>query len=117
MHEVSIALSLLDIARGHCEREGYKSIESIRVRIGKASGIMSEALLFAFDAVKIGTIAEKARLFIEEVPVGGFCSNCKQSFVVEESFVLCCPNCGEASFNLETGRELDIYEMEVTDES
>jgi hydrogenase nickel incorporation protein HypA/HybF len=113
MHEVSVALSLLDIAKSYCEREGYKGIESIGVKIGKASGVMSEALIFAFDAVKIGTIAEKAHLIIDEVPVTGFCNNCNTRFSVEESFVLCCPRCGGSSLRLETGRELDIAEMEV----
>ncbi|NCO68061.1 MAG: hypothetical protein COY75_03605 [Nitrospirae bacterium CG_4_10_14_0_8_um_filter_41_23] len=113
MHEVSIALSLLDIAKRYCDREGYKGIESIGVKIGKASGVMSEALLFAFDAVKIDTIAEKAHLIIDEIPVSGFCSTCNNNFSVEETYVLCCPRCGDISFRLETGRELDIYEMEV----
>jgi len=113
MHEVSIALSLLDIAKGYCEKEGYKGVESIGVKIGKASGVMSEALLFAFDAVKIGTIAEKAHLIIDEIPVSGFCNTCNKNFTVDEPYVVCCPECGDSSFQLETGRELDIYEMEV----
>ncbi len=113
MHEVSIALSLLDIAKRYCEEEGYKGIESIGVKIGKASGVMSEALLFAFDAVKIGTIAEKAYLIIDEIPVSGFCNTCNNNFTVEETYVLCCPRCGGTSFRLETGRELDLSEMEV----
>lgn len=113
MHEVSIALSLLDIAKSYCEKEGYKGIESIGVKIGKASGVMSEALLFAFDAVKIDTIAEKAHLIIDEIPVSGFCNTCNNNFSVVETFVLCCPRCGDTSFRLETGRELDISEMEV----
>ncbi|MEW6417965.1 MAG: hydrogenase maturation nickel metallochaperone HypA [Nitrospirota bacterium] len=113
MHEVSIALSLLDIAKRYCKEEGYKGVESIGVRIGKASGVMSEALLFAFDAIKIGTIAEKAHLIIDEIPISGFCSTCNNNFTVEEAYVLFCPRCGDTLFRLETGKELDIYEMEV----
>lgn len=113
MHEVSIALGLLEFAAEYCEREGYKGIEAITVKIGKASGVMPEALHFAFEAVKIGTIAEKACLTINEVPVSGFCSNCNKSFTVEETYVLSCPMCGKSSFRVETGRELNICEMEV----
>jgi hydrogenase nickel incorporation protein HypA/HybF len=113
MHEVSIALSLLDIAKRYCEEEGYKGVELIGVKIGKASGVMSEALLFAFDAVKMGTIAEKARLIIDEIPVSGFCNTCNDNFTVEETYALFCPRCGGTSFRLETGRELDLSEMEV----
>lgn len=113
MHETSIALSLLEIATGHCKKEGYKGIESITVRIGKASGIMPEALLFAFDAIKIGTIAEKASLSIEEVPVTGICNSCGSNFTVEEAYVIYCPLCGSVALQVETGRELDVCELEV----
>ncbi|MBM4129390.1 MAG: hydrogenase maturation nickel metallochaperone HypA, partial [Nitrospira sp.] len=83
------------------------------VRVGRASGVMPEALLFAFDAIKTGTVAEKASLTIDEIPIGGFCSSCNSEFSVEEPYVLFCPKCGETSFRLNTGRELDIQEMEV----
>ena len=113
MHEVSIALGILDIAEQHCKQEGYKGIESIVVKIGKASGVMPEALLFAFDAVKHGTLAENAHLNIEEIPVSGYCNSCKNSFSVEEPFILCCPKCGDSSIRLDSGRELDIVEVDV----
>ena len=113
MHEASIAISLLDIAEQYCKKEGYKGIESIVVKIGKDSGVMPEALLFAFDAVKLGTLAQNAHLTIKEIPVSGFCSSCKNSFTVEEAFILCCPKCGDTSFRLDSGRELDIVELDV----
>jgi hydrogenase nickel incorporation protein HypA/HybF len=113
MHEVSIALSILEIARGYCEREGCKGIGSIKVKIGRASGVLPDALLFAFDTAKAGTIAEKAALTIEEIPVSGFCNTCNNNFSVEEAYILCCPKCGGTSFRVETGQELDISEMEV----
>jgi hydrogenase nickel incorporation protein HypA/HybF len=114
MHEVSIAQGMLDIAIDNCTKQGYKSIESIKVKIGKAAGVVADSLYFAFDALKPGTIAEKAVLTIEEIPVGGFCNSCNSSFTVEEAFVIACPKCGGEDFRVETGRELNIDEMEVS---
>jgi hydrogenase nickel incorporation protein HypA/HybF len=113
MHEVSIAQSLLKIAVENCEQKGYKRIEAIKVKVGRASGVMADALLFAFDAVKIGTIADKAILNIEEVSVSGFCESCKKKFTVDEAFVINCPLCGNISLRIETGHELYIEEMDV----
>jgi len=113
MHELSIAQSLLKIAVDNCKKEGYKGIELIKVKIGRASGIMPDALSFAFNAVKIDTIAEKATLTIDEIPVSGFCESCKNSFTVDEAFVLFCPRCGGVSIRVETGHELHVYEMDV----
>jgi len=113
MHEVSIAQSLLDLAIENCKKEGYKSIEKIRVKIGKASGVMPDALLFSFESMKIGTIAEKAVLLIDEIPVSGFCEGCKSKFTVDDAYVIACPKCGYFPVQIETGRELNIDEMEV----
>ncbi|NWF76874.1 MAG: hydrogenase maturation nickel metallochaperone HypA [Nitrospirae bacterium] len=113
MHEVSIAQGLLDIAIEHCKKGGYQRIESISVKIGKASGVVPDSLLFAFETLKIGTIAEKASLTINEIKVSGYCKNCECRFSVEEAYVLECQKCGSTQLVIETGRELNIDEMEV----
>ncbi|HBG91956.1 MAG: hypothetical protein A3J81_02485 [Nitrospirae bacterium RIFOXYB2_FULL_43_5] len=113
MHEASIALSVLEIAVDSCRKAGYNRIESIRLKIGRASGIMIDALLFAFNAVKADTIAAEASVIIDEIAVSGLCSSCDKDFVTEEKYVLCCPECSSASFNIKTGRELEIIDMEV----
>ena len=115
MHEVSIVQGMLEIAIDNCKKGGYKGIESIKVKIGKASGVLPDSMMFAFEALKTGTIAEKAILMIDEVPVSGFCDVCNENFTVEEAYVISCPKCGSLSFRLDTGRELNIYEMEVTE--
>jgi hydrogenase nickel incorporation protein HypA/HybF len=114
MHEVSIAGGLLSAAEKECRRQGYSSIQQITVRIGKASGVMPEALLFAFEAMKQETIAHEALLTIVEVPVSGHCAACNADFVAEGTFVLCCPHCNGTSFRVQSGRELEIAEMEVS---
>jgi len=114
MHELSIAQNLLDIACAQCLKNGFKEIESINIKIGKASGILPDALSFAFDAIKTDTIAGKASLNIVEIPVTGSCRDCNSSFTVEEEYVLCCPVCKGFSFAITAGRELDIIDMEVS---
>jgi hydrogenase nickel incorporation protein HypA/HybF len=113
MHEVSIAQGLLDIAINSCKKQGFKGIELIKVKIGRASGVVPDSLLFAFEALKVGTIAEKAVLTIDEIPVSGFCKACSKHFSVDEAYVVACPLCGGTSFDVETGRELNVDEMEV----
>jgi hydrogenase nickel incorporation protein HypA/HybF len=114
MHEASIAASLIEIIEGECKKAGYSEVESIRVKIGRASGVMPDALIFAFDAMKGDSVAKDATLNLEIIPVGGQCKDCSGSFTVEEEFVIGCPLCGGASFQITTGREMDIIEMEVS---
>ena len=114
MHELSIAQNLLDIVSAQCLKSGFKEIESVNIKIGKASGILPDALSFAFDAIKTDTIARNASLKIAEVPVTAFCRDCDSEFTVEEEYVLCCPSCKGSSFVMTAGRELDIIDMEVS---
>jgi hydrogenase nickel incorporation protein HypA/HybF len=113
MHEVNIVQGMLDIVIKNCKKEGYQGIESIKVKIGKASGVMPEAFLFAFESMKTGTIAEKAVLTIVEIPVSAYCNGCGSNFSVDDAYVIECPKCGHLSLRIETGRELNIDEMEV----
>jgi hydrogenase nickel incorporation protein HypA/HybF len=114
MHELSIAQSVIGIITEQCVRSGHSRIDSVNLRIGRASGIMPDALIFAFDVIKLESIALNARLNIEEVPVTGLCKDCKSSFIVEEEYILCCPVCRGKSFQITTGREMDIIDMEVS---
>ena len=115
MHETALALSILDIVVEKCREAGGKSVDSVRVRIGKASGVMPEALTFAFDASKAGTAADKAVLDIETVPIGGTCGSCKKEFAVNDAqFVVTCPFCGSPLIELKTGREMEVVDMEIS---
>lgn len=114
MHELSIAQNIIDIISEQCLRSGHTRIEAVNIRIGRASGIMSDALFFAFDAIKAESIAEGAVLHIEEVPVSGRCNECKSDFIVQEVYILFCPHCGGGSFRMVSGKEMDIIDMEVS---
>jgi hydrogenase nickel incorporation protein HypA/HybF len=113
MHESSIALSLLEIIEERCRQESCKSIESVRVRVGKASGVSPESLAFAFEIVKKDTIAHEAKFIIDLVPLGGLCSKCGNQFTTEEAYILECPACSSPSFKIIQGFELELVELEV----
>ncbi|PIS36310.1 MAG: hydrogenase maturation nickel metallochaperone HypA [Nitrospirae bacterium CG_4_9_14_3_um_filter_53_35] len=113
VHELSVAMNMIEMAESACVEQGYSRVEAVSIRVGRASGIMRDALVFAFDCAKAGTLAADARLDIEDVPVGGACNDCHAEFSVEEAFVFNCPACGGKSFQITSGQELHIVELEV----
>lgn len=113
MHEASIAQSIVDIAEGRCREAGYSRVQSIEVRIGKAAGVMPDALSLAFEIIKAETLASGATLVISEIPLGGLCRGCGSRFSTGEQFIQGCPLCGSHDFKLDSGRELDITAIEV----
>lgn len=113
MHEVYIAESILEAAIWKCKDSGFKQIKNIRVRIGNASTASAEALLFAFEALKAGSIASEASLTIEEIPTIGCCKTCSREFKVDRDFVFQCPFCGSDSVIIKSGNGVELAELEV----
>jgi hydrogenase nickel incorporation protein HypA/HybF len=113
MHEVSIISSIIETVTLQCERDGYTKINSIRLRIGKASHISPDSLQFAFEAIKKNTLAETASLDIETVPIAARCDICHHEFTTHVTFIYNCPSCSSPSFTIINGQEMEIVDMEV----
>jgi len=113
MHEVSIVTNALEIALEQMHRQGASRIHSVTLRIGELSGVVPEALTFAFKAVTAGTPAETARLVVEAVPVRCYCSRCGGEFHPAD-MIFRCPSCGQISGDIRCGRELELTSLEVS---
>jgi len=112
MHEISLMQSALNAATRAAGDAGATRIESITLRIGALSGVVRDALEFAFEVLKADTPASEARLVIDEVPVVCHCAECDADFE-PSSMVFECPTCGRLSSQIVRGREIDLVSMEV----
>ena len=91
---------------------GASRIQRLCLRVGAMSGVVPDALRFAFDVVCQGTAAEGAVLEIEHVPAVCWCPNCQSEFECLD-FVNECPRCHELSGDLRRGTELELANVEV----
>jgi hydrogenase nickel incorporation protein HypA/HybF len=112
MHELSIALSLLDLVEEEAGRRGVR-VAVVHVRLGPLSGVVRDALVAAFELAREGTPQEQANLVIEEVPVVVSCPRCAARKVLESAWLLCCPTCGTPTPEILSGRELDLVALEI----
>lgn len=115
MHEVSIAMSLVESVCERAEAEGADKINTVHVRIGAMAGVVRDSLLFAWDLATEGTPAAGAKLAIEHVPLEVFCTLCDATRVIEGPAILECPRCGALTPTIVRGRELQLISMEVSD--
>ena len=111
MHELSIMTSLLDSA---ISTAGGSSVCALRVRVGPLSGVVIEALQFAFEALSPGTLAEGARLDIEETSLALHCPRCGMDYSPPVGSYTC-PSCGSTDGELRGGKELELVSIEVPD--
>ena len=96
MHELSIMQSALSLALDQARQAGAVRVHLIRLRIGALSGVVPDALEFAFEALTPGTLAEGARLAIEPVPARFWCATCTREFQSDDMFAEC-PGCHNLS--------------------
>jgi hydrogenase nickel incorporation protein HypA/HybF len=112
MHEVGLMQDALDIAEKYARRAGAGRICKITLRVGVQSGVIPDALEFAFEALSPGTMAQGARLDIETVPVVCHCASCQSEFVPDGPFYAC-PHCGTLSAEIRSGRDLEVATIEA----
>jgi hydrogenase nickel incorporation protein HypA/HybF len=113
MHEVSLLESTLELALSYAEQQNATQIHHFTLRVGQLSGVIPEALQFAFDIVVQGTIAETATLSIETIPAICYCSSCQQDFQPTD-WIYECPTCHQLSAELLQGRDLELVSLEVS---
>lgn len=113
MHEVSLMAQTLEIAIESAQKQQASQIHRLKMRIGKMSGVVPEALYFAFDVVTQGTMAENATLEIETVPVVCYCHSCQREFEAEELFYQC-PYCQQFSTDVRMGKEIELISLEIS---
>lgn len=112
MHELSIALSILDAAEEEGQRHEGR-VAAIHLRLGPLSGVVKEALLSAYDLAREGTSLAQAELRIEEVPLVGHCPVCATDRPLATVQRLCCPVCSAVTAEIVSGRELEVYALEI----
>lgn len=116
MHELSIAMSIVDGACEEAERLSAARVEAVHLRLGRLSGVVKEALLFSYDLVAADTAIAGSRLKIEDVDAAIFCDECEAERELISIQNFACPVCGKASSNAIRGRELTIVGLELESE-
>jgi len=115
VHELSIAHSLIDVAQEAIgENQHNMQVMALRVRIGALSGVVKDALIFAWDIATEGTVLQGTQLKIEDVPIAIFCPVCQEERTLTDSHIFRCPICNTKSGDIRHGRELELVALEVS---
>jgi hydrogenase nickel incorporation protein HypA/HybF len=115
MHELSIAMSIVDLAREEAERRNA-TVDAVHLELGPLSGVVAEALQFSWEIACAGTPIEGARLVIKEIPIEVFCPACNAQKILPSMQWFYCPDCGGPTAEVLHGKELDIVALEIRDE-
>lgn len=111
MHEFSIVQNIMDIAAESVKKHDVRQVYAVEVEVGRASGVVREAMEFAWNAGIKGTVLENAVLKIHEIPLEVRCMVCGKLYNPSEIYEIC-PGCGDVSPEVITGKELRVVAIE-----
>lgn len=111
MHEMSIMSYLLEAVEAEAARAGARRVVDINLVIGERASVIDDSLLFCFDMLTPGTVAEGAKIHIRRTPMRFTCA--RDGLYGRRGEDFRCPSCGEVGTLTEEGSELLVESIEV----
>lgn len=112
MHELSIANAIVKTVIDALPTDTVETarITTVRVAIGALSGVVPQALEFAYDVAADGTPLADAALEIERTPVIVDCPACGHQELPGTSDFHC-PSCRQLCGDVISGKELQVVNV------
>ena len=116
MHELPIAKSILTNVLKYAEENNANKITGITLQVGELRDFVEDVLQMYWDYIGKGTLAEGSKIKINTVPTSVLCKNCNEVLNINIHMIdkAICPECGGNNFELFTGRDLIIEEIEIS---
>jgi len=112
MHEMSLAESVREIVDETARSNGARRVAAVRLEVGKLAQVEIEAMRFAFDVVKRGSLADTARLEIVETDGTAWCMQCSHAVVIAQRGDAC-PECDSYQLQVTGGDRMRVMDIEI----
>jgi len=112
MHELAICRGLVNQVSAIAAEHNAQNVDKIFLKIGPLSGVEPDLLRSAFPIASAESIAAKATLIIQSLPVRVRCKICHTESEVLINRMLC-GQCGDWQTELISGDELLLERVEL----
>lgn len=112
MHELSIAMGIVDAALEEAQRRGVQ-VSAVHLRLGALSGVVKDALMFSYEVACQDTPLQGSQLIVEDVPVVVFCPQCQDVRTLPSVQLFQCPECSMPTMDVRQGKELEVFALEI----
>ncbi|MGZ0014708.1 hydrogenase maturation nickel metallochaperone HypA/HybF [Yeosuana sp. AK3] len=113
MHELSIALGIVDIAEKETKKAQKSKVDLIELEIGTLAGIEFDSLDFVWPIAVKNSVLEFALKKIKVIHGEAKCSDCDTVFKLDHVYDSC-PNCNSYLKVIIKGKELLVKSLEVS---
>ena len=112
MHELSIVMTIVDLAERSARQHQANAVKQIDLEIGALAGVELSALKFVWPEGVKGSVLENAKRVIHQIPGKGRCEDCNQEFALEQYYGPC-PHCGSFAKQVIAGNEMRVRSLTV----
>jgi len=112
MHELSIAMGIVEIAEREARKAGVTEIKAIDLEIGTLSGVEIESLNFAWPMAIEGSVLQNAEKRIHVIEAKAKCLECNTVYDLKNLFDAC-PKCGSHFKDVFQGKEMRVKSIEI----
>jgi len=113
MHELSIAVSIVELAEEESAQRGNAHINAVYLKLGVLAGVVKDALLSSWELACEGSSVAGARLVVEEIPATVYCPVCLGPRSLPSTQWFACSECGNPVSQVLQGRELEVAALEI----
>ena len=112
MHELSIVMSIIEIAEKQAKENNASVVEEIEIDIGELSTVEMDSFNFAWQQAVKGTMLENAARKINRINGLAACGDCANVFTIAQYYEPC-PACGSHLTEIKKGKELRVKTLIV----
>ncbi len=113
MHELSIALSMLDMIEEEAAHRSGAVVKAVHVKLGPLSGVVKQALRSAYDLAREGTTLANCNLVVEDIPLIVRCRYLQRRRPAGIALLHGLRRCGASNVEVVSGRELEVAALEI----
>jgi hydrogenase nickel incorporation protein HypA/HybF len=113
MHELSVALNIVDIAENEVRKAGARKVDEITIEVGRLTNIDTGALNFAWEAAVKNTVLEEAKRNMIGIPGKACCVQCGTDYELDNLYDAC-PNCHSFMRKINMGKDLLVKSLVVS---
>lgn len=110
MHELSIAMGIVEIADKEAFKAGVNKFSGIELVIGELSGVELASFDFAWQQAIKGTVLDGSKLEISRPPGKARCLDCGCDFNMVQVYDIC-PACNSYFKDIISGKELRVKSL------
>ena len=112
MHEFSMAIEVIDLARREAEKNKAETIQEITIEVGDLSGVEADAFESALSLLIKDSILSEAIVNILRIPGKGRCNSCEYDFEMNHRMATC-PKCQCFPSEIKGGDEFRVMSLLV----